>query len=127
MTGRKVRHPIQPLVEDEQGVIRFKENAIVRRLLDEGGIDLNDIGCWDVSRDDFSQFAQLIGYSHDGYCGLSYSDKVVADAAEQMYLLGMTETEVRITALESRIRELETTLRTIACECEEAIPGIIDE
>jgi len=35
------RHPMQPLIRDDQGVIRFKKNAIVRYLIDHGSIDLN--------------------------------------------------------------------------------------
>jgi len=123
----KKKHPIQPLIEDSHGTIRFKENKLIRRLLEQSGISLNEIGLWDVSKDDFSQFAQLIGYSHDGYCGLEYADRIVADAAEQMCNYGMSEQDARMAALESRVKELETSIRTILYECEEAIPGVLDE
>lgn len=36
-------HPIQPLIVDEHGTVRFKPNAIVEHLLDNGGIDMNQI------------------------------------------------------------------------------------
>lgn len=60
------KHPIQPLYKSESGVVRFKPNAIVQYLLDNGGISMNDIACLDFSREDREQFAQLIGYSHSG-------------------------------------------------------------
>ena len=37
-----MHHPMQP-IEKKDGVIRFKENAIVRFLLDAGPNDLNSI------------------------------------------------------------------------------------
>lgn len=79
--------PMQPLVWEED-VIRFKPNEIVRRLLDEGGIDLNQIALWKVSDEDRTQFTQLIGYSVSGAGDLSYFNRdtlAVADAiAESM-------------------------------------------
>ena len=66
---------MQPIISDDHGVKRFKKNAIVARLLEEGGIDLNAIARWDVSKEDRRQFAQLIGYSVSGYGELtSYVD-----------------------------------------------------
>jgi len=77
-------HPIQPLQLDERGTLRFKRNAIVRHLFDHGGIDLNAIACMDFSREDREQFAQLIGYSHDGAGTLSYfSDEVWESALDE--------------------------------------------
>ena len=56
------KHPIQPLAPDERGTLRFKPNAIVRWLLDEGPFDLNQIAMKQFSVEDQEQFAQLIGY-----------------------------------------------------------------
>ena len=82
-TVDNMRHPIQPLYKDEQGVVRFKENAIVRYLLDNGGIDLNAIACVPFDQNDQEQFAQLIGYSLSGFSELSYvSDETYDEAAE---------------------------------------------
>ena len=66
------QNPMQPLLIDERGTVRFKQNAIVRYLLDAGGIDLNEIAVLPFSQDDREQFAQLIGYSVSGYGDLSY-------------------------------------------------------
>lgn len=73
-------HPMQPVVWVDD-VIRFRENAIVRYLLDHGGIDLNRLASMPgesdtyggaFSPEDWQQFAQLIGYSISGYGDLSY-------------------------------------------------------
>ena len=75
------KHPIQPIVTDAHGVIRFKGNAIVRHLLDHGGIDLNAIAMLDFTQDDREQFTQLIGYSLSGAHDLDYvSDECIEDA-----------------------------------------------
>lgn len=80
-------HPMQPLVWDGK-VIRFKENAIVRYLLDHGGIDLNQIAMLAAtlpfSKDDQSQFAQLIGYSVSGFGDLSYARKKTVSEADTL-------------------------------------------
>lgn len=78
-------HPIQPLEIDERGTLRFKKNAIVRHLLDHGGIDMNDLAVMDFSREDREQFAQLIGYSHGGAGELSYMSDEVWHAAQEEY------------------------------------------
>jgi hypothetical protein len=64
-------HPVQPL-EWVGNVIRFKPNKIVQYLLDNGGIDLNQIALQGFSDEDQEHFAQLIGYSFSGWGGLSY-------------------------------------------------------
>lgn len=73
----KLKHPVQPLGEDEAGTLMFKENAIVTYLLKTGGTDMNKLAMMPFSDEDRQQFAQLIGYSLSGYGELSY----VTDAA----------------------------------------------
>jgi hypothetical protein len=53
---KKARHPRQPVVLDERGVPRFKENKIVSFLLDEGPFDLNRLGLRDFTDEDRMQF-----------------------------------------------------------------------
>ena len=92
---RKVGHPMQPLVWDGD-VIRFKENAIVRRLVDANGhlaggpkpgksfADLNEIACWKgIPPEDFEQFWQMIGYSVSGYGDLSFIRRSVVNRADK--------------------------------------------
>ena len=75
------RHPMQPIVRDESGTYRFKQNAIVRALLDRGPIDMNVLARDQCSDQDREQFAQLIGYSVDGFCDLSYASDLFKCAA----------------------------------------------
>ncbi|HAS1047776.1 TPA: hypothetical protein I3790_000575 [Enterobacter cloacae] len=67
--------PMQPLVIDAHGTLRFKENPIVRALLDyatEHGYGLNEIAIEEFDAENQMQLAQLIGYSLSGYGTLSY-------------------------------------------------------
>ncbi len=79
-----MKHPMQPIEWDGHGVIRFKQNAIVRDLLDwasERGMDLTTIAAMRVSADDWTQFMQLIGYSVSGAGDVSgFSRTVLAKA-----------------------------------------------
>lgn len=67
----------QPLVWDND-VIRFRQNKIVRYLLDAGPFDLSDLGLMPFDREDREQFAQLIGYSAGGFGELDYTTDEVA-------------------------------------------------
>lgn len=67
--------PMQPLAIDAHGTLRFKENPIVRKLLDyatEHGYGLNEIALDEFEAEYQMQLAQLIGYSLSGYGTLSY-------------------------------------------------------
>jgi len=77
---------MQPLEIDQHGILRFKRNAIVEYLLDNGGIDLNAIACADAdfTQDDWVQFSQLIGYSLCGFHELNYVPDVVAFEASRL-------------------------------------------
>jgi hypothetical protein len=66
------RHPVQPLVLDDRGTLRFKVNRIVELLLRDGKHDMNSIALMQFSQEDREQFAQLIGYSLGGFSDLSY-------------------------------------------------------
>lgn len=71
----KPKHPMQPLVRDKKGVIRFKANAIIQRLFDTGVIDLNRTSLWNCPIEDHEQLAQLLGYSVSGFGDLSYAQR----------------------------------------------------
>lgn len=80
-----MRNPLQPL-HLKNGVMRFKDNAIVSDLLDFAtpkGFDMNHIvGSGKYSQDDLEQFAQLIGYSLCGFHELYYvSDETAVIAS----------------------------------------------
>jgi len=93
---------------------RFVENAIVVWLLDNGGIDLNDIACHPFSNEDREQFAQLIGYSLSGYGSLSYVSDDSYVKAEKM--AGCEdERDAEIAALKETLEEIRSHLREAAC------------
>jgi hypothetical protein len=97
-------NPIQPIELDDKGVPRFKKNAIVRFLLDNGGYDMNDLYVMDFSREDREQFAQLIGYSLGGFSELSYVTDETYEAAENMFKGGLSEKDARIKQLEDKLQ-----------------------
>ncbi len=85
------KHPMQPVVWDGAGVIRFMGNPIVRFLVDWGrdhGMSLNDLTMISASsgwtKADWSHFSQLHSYSVSGWGDLSYASD--AEYAEAMAL-----------------------------------------
>lgn len=73
---------MRPLVKPH-GVVRFKENAIVVKLLDESKRGLNGLHLDEFSQADIEEFYQLIGYSLTGYHELSFvSDASAHEATE---------------------------------------------
>lgn len=83
-----MRHPIQPVHLDKHGTARFKQNAIVRFLLNAAtageGCDLNRLACLDFTQDDWEQFYQLIGYSVSGFGGLNETSDATTAIADAM-------------------------------------------
>jgi len=71
-------HPMQPVIKDRHGTLRFRENAIVRLLVDDlaglvvpdgprrGKLDLDKIATMDVPPEDRAQFEQLAGMRSGG-------------------------------------------------------------
>lgn len=107
-----MKHPIQPLELAEDGVLRFKENKIIRRLIDDGNIDLNKIASWHASQEDQEQLAQLIGYSLDGYGSLSYVSDESYNIAEKMHK-GLDERDAKIAYLEETLKQVRDSLKVM--------------
>lgn len=106
------KHPIQPLQLDDKGVLRFKENAIVRHLLDNGGIDLNKLARLEFSREDREQFAQLIGYSLSGFGELGYATDATYAVAQKMHEdPELDGKDARIADLEEKLTSLQELMR----------------
>jgi hypothetical protein len=83
-----IKHPAQPVVVAEGGIHRFKANEIVKYLLMNGGIDMNDLAIKGFSDEDNEQFVQLIGYSVSGTSNMDYmTDEVFDKAMEQSMAL----------------------------------------
>lgn len=107
-----MKNPIQPL-EQKEGVLRFKANAIVAYLYElssRHGCGLNELACMKFSNDDRQQFAQLLGYSLSGYGELGYVDDDSYGAAEEM-VNGKTTEQARIAHLEEELSEVRRALR----------------
>lgn len=104
-------HPMQPIIKDDNGSLRFKANAIVVHLLEQGGIDMNAIARLNVSDEDRAHFAQLIGYSVSGFGGLSYVSSDMSAVAGRMADTGETEQMAKITHLQGELAALRSALR----------------
>lgn len=86
MNTNGLRHPTQPIGFDDHGTIRFKQNGIVRMLLDDGPYDLNQLSLM-VARgqfraEDYTQLMQLIGYSVSGFGELSSVPRSLVEEAD---------------------------------------------
>lgn len=88
-------HPRQEMILDEDNVVRFRGNKIVRTLLDTGKFNLNDIAMMNFSQEDRIQFLQLIGYSVSGFGELSDVPielaRICDSEADAIYETGMRE------------------------------------
>jgi hypothetical protein len=119
MEGRmnNPKNPIQPLVKDASGTIRFKRNSIIDALLEHGqktGFGLNEIAFKFASpqhNDDHAQLAQLIGYSLSGYGELSYVSDYSYATAEAMATSEVSEKDARIAYLENELLSIREALR----------------
>jgi hypothetical protein len=104
-----IRHPIQPMVMVD-GTLRYKENKIIRALLDyssERGFGMNEIAARQFDNDDRVQLVQLIGYSHDGASSLSYFPDEVWEASQTMHEAGLSEDQARLQALRNAVNTLQ--------------------
>jgi len=92
--------PCQPTIIDKHGVERFRENLIVRYLLDNGPFDMNHIAIRGFPDADQEQFAQLIGYSVSGFGDLSYVTDETYDRATRTNTIPALIAKARTEALE---------------------------
>lgn len=107
------KHPIQPLYKDESGTVRFKANAIVTYLLDNGPFDMNHLALQDFSQGDREQFVQLIGYSLSGFSDLSYVRDETYETASKMAEDGLSESDAKIEYLSETLETVREGLREI--------------
>ena len=79
---------MQPVMIDQDGIVRFKQNRIVRQLIDKGsraGFGIGEIkagvaaGTFDA--DEHMQLIQLAGINVDSYCSCSFVSKQSAGQA----------------------------------------------
>lgn len=84
MTGKKLKHPLQPMFKDKNGTLRFKPNRIIEYLFETRKLDLNELSKMDFPDEDREQIAQLLGYSLNGFGELSYVTDDTYYAAEKI-------------------------------------------
>jgi len=81
-----LEHPMQPVGFDELRTVRFKENPIIRWMLQQGEVGatftLNTIAAQRFDPRDREQLAQLIGYSVGGFEELSYARPETIEIAQ---------------------------------------------
>jgi hypothetical protein len=100
VTDKKI-HPIQQIVYG-----RFVPNKIVQYLLDNGGINMNELAIRGFDDEDRQQFAQLIGYSVSGYASLSYvSDESYSAVSNLQDNSEHQEHQARLESLRETIEE----------------------
>lgn len=87
MSKRKRTQPMQPVERAADGCVRFRSNAIVKKMLEWGEqgerFDLNRLAREKFTVHDEMQIAQLIGYSVSGFYSLSYVTPKAASKAEK--------------------------------------------
>jgi hypothetical protein len=73
---------MQPIARDQDGILRFKANAIILDLFAAGPYDMDDLAKLPFTLEDREQFAQLTGYSVDGFLDLPYPRGTTRKAVE---------------------------------------------
>jgi hypothetical protein len=106
--------PIQPIYRDHNGVERFHPNKIVQYLLDNGGLDLNDLARVDFPGADREQFHQLIGYSVSAWGGLSSTTDETWRAVEIRREIDLRDSDARTRALREMLSEARQGVRAAA-------------
>ena len=109
-------HTIQQIEKDKDGIVRFRENKIVAYLLDNGGIDMNNLAVIDFSDEDREQFAQLIGYSLSGFGELSYVSNETYDTAVSIIEIGESEQAARIKVLTETLDNVKVAIGAAAVQ-----------
>jgi uncharacterized protein YceH (UPF0502 family) len=97
--------PTQPVYMADNGVTRFRANAIVNFVHDwarDRGLGLNELAAMDFEDADRRQYMQLLGYSIAGYCELGFVTSVDAREVSESRL-GKDPRDARIEALEQEI------------------------
>lgn len=77
--------PMQPILVAADGIVRFKENRIVKQLLEAAqwvGYDLNAIALGAFTDDERMQLAQMMGHSVSEYGGLPFVSTASRDRAD---------------------------------------------
>lgn len=98
---------------------KFVQNDIVRFLLEKAGVNLSQLECMDFDNEDQAQFAQLIGFSMDGYAELDYvSDMSYRVASKLSEAPDLLELQAINKVLLEKVRKFESVLKSAVHACE---------
>jgi hypothetical protein len=78
----------------------------VYKRQEHGPFNLNDIAVMDFPKEDRQQLTQLIGYSLSGASDLDHMSSEIIDTAEEMFMNGGNEVEVRNAALRKQLARI---------------------
>lgn len=112
----ELKHPHQPVGIDEEGTVRFKKNEIINYLIDNGNISLNDLARKGFSNEDWTQLAQLIGYSHSSWSTLSYVTNESYAIVHHQIEEGLDERDAKIKSLETQLESVKSAFRKLVPE-----------
>lgn len=120
------KFPFQPIIKDNNGVKRFEKNALVRHLLDSGNIKINDLAKkFDFTefKEDWKQFAQLLGYSIEGFLSLDYCN----DVDEKILQVDLNEIndsrDLQIKMQEFKLEQIKREIRILCIKVFGEDPG----
>jgi hypothetical protein len=102
---------MQPVVTDDQGVVRFQGNAIIQHMFEKGQFVLDDLGAPGFSVEDHEQLLQLLGFSVSGYGDMAVRKRSILKA-DAMAATGETEESLYMGHLKSAHRSLIAAFRT---------------
>ena len=107
-----MKHPVQPLIMDKHGIVRFMSNRLVNYMFD---VTANIHG-YDFASDypvaEQEQLAQLTGVSLKLFRNLPFATPETIAVADVMYREKISEDKARIRWLEKRVKELENQIGT---------------
>ena len=69
-------HPMQPVERGDDGIVRFKQNAIIHHLVDS----LNSLSMMDFSTKDQMHFAQPLGMPVERFAELGFATQEMVEA-----------------------------------------------
>lgn len=116
--------PLQPLYLDQNGTIRFQENAVVSYLVDISGVKMNDIIKQGFSEEDIEQFVQLIGYSFPAFESFKYAkESTIIKAKIAFNNEDINPLQAKCDALEAELEHYRKKLEKIVTNLEEIIDG----
>lgn len=78
---------VRDMHKDERGIVRFRENKIIARLIANGTINVDAICAEmkmtsDFSTTDYAELLQMSGYSVGGFLDLGIADQGIMEAVE---------------------------------------------